>query len=212
MTTSDTTPPPPSREARQRETRAALVHAARTVFARAGYHGATLDDIARQAGFSKGAVYSNFDGKADLFLAVLDGNLEEVRGERWQLSSLLDVQQDGGAAALPTLEPEHQAVVRGIALATLEFIAAAMRDPELAPAVTDVATQLVDAYTGLLDEHPDDAAFDARELGTLLAALDQGLALLVLAGVAPTQGELLPRGLRRVLGLAPVTRAPDARG
>ena len=34
----------------------------------------SLDEIAEEAGFSKGAVYSNFAGKEDLFLSVLDGN------------------------------------------------------------------------------------------------------------------------------------------
>ena len=61
---------PVSRAERQEQTREALVHAARAVFARDGYHGARLDQIARAAGDSKGAVYSNFENKAALFLAV----------------------------------------------------------------------------------------------------------------------------------------------
>ena len=50
-------------------------------FSRDGYHGASLEEIADTAGFSKGAVYSNFGGKAELFLAVLDHNLSTLRGE-----------------------------------------------------------------------------------------------------------------------------------
>ena len=60
---------------RQQETRNALVFAALAAFARDGYHAASLEGIANDAGFSKGAIYSNFDGKADLFLAVMDNNL-----------------------------------------------------------------------------------------------------------------------------------------
>jgi AcrR family transcriptional regulator len=44
--------------------------AAAEVFAQRGYHAATLDQVAEVAGFSKGAVYSNFSGKEDLFLAL----------------------------------------------------------------------------------------------------------------------------------------------
>ena len=69
-------PDPISRRDRQRQTREAIVFAARAAFAEAGYHGARLDRIARAAGFSKGAVYSNFAGKAELFLAVLDKDIE----------------------------------------------------------------------------------------------------------------------------------------
>ena len=49
-------------------------NAAARVFAEHGFHGATLDEVAAAAGFSKGAVYSNFKNKEDLFLALLEAN------------------------------------------------------------------------------------------------------------------------------------------
>ncbi len=60
------------REQSQEVTRVKLLAAARTLFARNGYGMTSLDRIAEEAGFSKGAVYSNFSGKEDLFLAVLE--------------------------------------------------------------------------------------------------------------------------------------------
>lgn len=56
--------------------RQAVLAAARRQFERLGYHGATLDSIAAEAGFSKGVVYSRFASKDDLFLAVLEANIE----------------------------------------------------------------------------------------------------------------------------------------
>jgi len=53
------------------ETRRRLLDAAETVFHDQGYHAASLSHVASQAGFTKGAVYSTFESKADLFLAVL---------------------------------------------------------------------------------------------------------------------------------------------
>jgi AcrR family transcriptional regulator len=50
----------------------ALVDAAGEVFARRGFAGASLDEIAETAGFTRGAIYKNFDGKEDLFFAVRD--------------------------------------------------------------------------------------------------------------------------------------------
>jgi AcrR family transcriptional regulator len=66
-----------TREESKRQTRAAVLSAARDVFARDGFHGATLERVAEQAGFTKGAVYSAFDSKADLFLAVYEARVAE---------------------------------------------------------------------------------------------------------------------------------------
>lgn len=47
------------------------------MFLERGFQGATLEAIAREAGFSKGVVYSQFDSKADLFLALLELRQQE---------------------------------------------------------------------------------------------------------------------------------------
>src|SRR3954464_9745233 len=60
------------RELKQEQTRARLLEAAAQVFARRGCHVATLEEVAAEAGFTKGAVYSNFDSKEGLFLALVD--------------------------------------------------------------------------------------------------------------------------------------------
>jgi AcrR family transcriptional regulator len=58
-------------EAKQ-DTRRRLLEAARRVFLREGFHGATVEMVAAEAGFTKGAVYSAFESKADLFLALYE--------------------------------------------------------------------------------------------------------------------------------------------
>jgi AcrR family transcriptional regulator len=57
-------------------TRRGLLDAARAVFTKRGYHAATLDAVAEEAGFTKGAVYSRFESKADVFLALLEERIE----------------------------------------------------------------------------------------------------------------------------------------
>jgi AcrR family transcriptional regulator len=69
-----------TQERRRAMTREALVQAARTVFVRKGFNGASLDEIAEEAGFTRGAIYSNFDGKEDLLVAVLEHYNEEMLG------------------------------------------------------------------------------------------------------------------------------------
>jgi AcrR family transcriptional regulator len=67
-----------TRERRRQLTRSALVEAASHVFARRGFNGASLDEIAETAGFTRGAIYKHFDGKEDLLLAVWDQINERV--------------------------------------------------------------------------------------------------------------------------------------
>src|SRR5258708_19886673 len=74
-------------ERRRQQTRDYLLAAAAQVFAERGFHGATLDEVAAVAGFTKGAVYSNFNSKDDLFLALLESRYES---ETTSLRAYLD--------------------------------------------------------------------------------------------------------------------------
>lgn len=61
-----------TREESRALTRTKLLEAARVVIARAGYEGASIDRIAEEAGFSKGAFYSNFGSKEEIALELLE--------------------------------------------------------------------------------------------------------------------------------------------
>ncbi|MEE6282687.1 TetR/AcrR family transcriptional regulator [Georgenia sp. MJ170] len=197
-------PDPISRRDRQRQTREALVFAARAVFARDGYSGANLELIAREAGFSKGAVYSNFDGKAGLFLAVMDLNIETALAEGgW------DVFERTAQDAPPEgQDPALAAAMTGVALATLEFVATAARDEQLAGELAKRMEKLTDVYTSIAAESrvEGDPLSDA-DLGALLTALDQGSALLMLAGSVAIDQRVLRAGMQRLLDPA-ATRGP----
>ena len=57
--------------------KAKILSAARTVFAERGYDGTSLERVAEAAGFSKGAVYSNFANKDELFFELLTARIDE---------------------------------------------------------------------------------------------------------------------------------------
>jgi AcrR family transcriptional regulator len=61
-----------TRKQRQEHTRTCLLEAAGRVFARRGLAQASVDEVAADAGFTKGAVYANFGSKEELFLEMLD--------------------------------------------------------------------------------------------------------------------------------------------
>jgi AcrR family transcriptional regulator len=83
-----------TRDERKAQTRDRLIAQAHQVFLRRGFHAATLEEIAAEAGVTKGAVYSNFESKADLFMAVLDtrtrGRVEVYERVRPTMASMED--------------------------------------------------------------------------------------------------------------------------
>ena len=71
-----------TRKEKQAHTRSCLMKSAAKVFARRGLQQASIDEVAEDAGFTKGAFYANFGSKEELFLAMLDerfaGRLAEI--------------------------------------------------------------------------------------------------------------------------------------
>jgi AcrR family transcriptional regulator len=72
---------------RSQATRAALIAAARELFAERGYGGVGTEEIVRRSGVTRGALYHHFDGKADLFRAVFE-QMEEQLAQRFATEAL----------------------------------------------------------------------------------------------------------------------------
>lgn len=121
---------PPRTRPTRGEVRDRILDAASKVFAAEGFAGATIDAIGQAAGFTKGAVYSNFGSKDELFLALLDREFE-LRGE--QIATALESEDDIAAAA-QTLSRSVLDSVHGHAdyyVLLVEYWLRAVRDPEL---------------------------------------------------------------------------------
>ena len=72
---------PGSRREKQEKTRARLMRSAAKLFCRRGLEQASVDEIAQDAGYTKGAFYSNFKSKEELFLAMLDERFSDKIGQ-----------------------------------------------------------------------------------------------------------------------------------
>ena len=127
-----------TRAERQAMTREALVATARTLFLHDGYGATSLDRVALEAGFSKGAVYSNFKSKEALFIALAD---RQVRSRLVSLERAVSALTPG---ALPAERLDRDAIRSLLAavtsdpgderhwyLMTTEFELLALRDPEV---------------------------------------------------------------------------------
>lgn len=164
---------------RREDVRTGVLAAAREVFAEVGFQRASLESIARRAGFSKGAVYSNFDSKDELFLALLEP-------EAQQMADLLAgvVEPSGDLDAdLTTLARAIDAltVATPANLLFAEFRAHAAREPELAARLSEIRAHMIEHLGVQLETEIE--RLGARLLvprtdaATLFLAVINGLAL-----------------------------------
>lgn len=172
-----------SRVEKQARTRAELIATAAEVFARRGYNGASVEEIAEEAGYSHGAVYSNFAGKADLFLAVFEDYMAERAREL--AATQVDVAEDASlevrARALADQWMDRLALDRSSVVLHMEFIAHASRDPELAARFGTRSAALREAVAhyiaGYQEEAGEEFALPPADLALVLRALGIGLAV-----------------------------------
>jgi len=196
-----------TREQSKANTRERLLNAARTVFARGGYHGATVELIASEAGFSTGALYSNFDGKEDLFLALME---REIDAHAREISAAVEVRHSiaeratGGARQWMTMierEPE-------LLLLFMEFWAYGVRDPSVRPKVAARFAQMRELLTRLvadgMREFDLELELPAEHLALAIDALADGIARQKLTDPDAVPDELMGRVLS--LLFAAVTR------
>jgi len=123
-------------ERRRQLTRDTLLDAAAVVFARRGFHGASLDDIAETAGFTRGAIYKNFADKEDLFLAVGERFNDRVLNEFGELLGTGHALETVNVAAVAAKWRELQTSDPDFFVLGLEFNLYLVRNPALRERVT----------------------------------------------------------------------------
>lgn len=177
-TTSHLEPTALSRPSRT-EVRRRLLTAAADEFAEHGYAAAKLTEIARRAGFTKGAVYSNFESKQDLFAELFAERSLDLAGRVLAEIAGLDAADAagrGGDTISTWLVGEP-----GWALLVLEFGVRAARDPRVAEAYLrerrSLRTQLEELITERATEWHIADRVDAHTLAITVMALISGLML-----------------------------------
>ena len=105
-----------------------LLEAAARVFAERGFERASVDDIAAEAGLSKGTLYWNFKSKDELFRALMDEHLVRRMHEIFGVAESLPSDQDMAPRASTWLSAVVEDERRFVLLA-YEYWARAARDP-----------------------------------------------------------------------------------
>lgn len=169
-----------TREEKKAETRSRLLDAAARVFAREGFHGASVEQIAEEAGYSHGAVYSNFSGKEDLFIALSEEYaLARTRETAESFVGAGDFGKQVRSAADVWMERLRRDPETFIL--RLEFALHAARSPEVRDAFATRSGAIRLLIERILHEHAEAASVDyplpADELALIVRALGIGLAV-----------------------------------
>lgn len=211
---SQPTPARMTREQSKANTRERLLAAARSAFASSGFHGASVDEIASRAGFSTGALYSNFDGKEDLFLVLMEREIEEHAREIAAAVNVRDSVAEratGGAQqwmAMIDREPE-------LLLLFMEFWAYGVRDARVRPKVAARFAQVRRLLTKLIEEGAREfeleLALPAEQLAVAVDALADGIARQRLADPDAVPDELMGTVLALLFSAATRPAGTDTR-
>jgi AcrR family transcriptional regulator len=133
---------------RSEATRARLIRAAEKIFARDGFEAAKLEEIAAEAGYTRGAFYANFESKEDLFLALLEGEISSrINTVERMTRDLTDPREKLHAFREFFLTICQD---RRWSLLALEFKLFAVRHPEVKARLTAMNRRLVGPRIGLL--------------------------------------------------------------
>ena len=190
-----------SRAEQNDRNRALLLAAARRVFLARGYYAATLEQIADEAGFSKGVVYSRFASKADMFLALLEDRIEERAAQNADLARQLA--GSGNFTAMFDLAQRAERSAPGWRLLVTEFRIHAGRDPELNRRYAAVHQRTVagvaEVFASVSEGGGEGLPFPPSSLAELVLAIETGIALEQLASPDALGGPGLPV-VSRLLG------------
>jgi AcrR family transcriptional regulator len=186
-----------TREEKKARTRAQLIDAAATVFARRGFVAASLDEVAEEAGLTKGAVYSNFDSKEDLFEAVIDERFDKPLQHEVEEIEKLPVTQHERAMAGARLFIDAVQQERELFLLSLERRIYVARHPEHASRLGARYREQLGRVADMIDDQSKKwglaLPLPPAQMAIAVEALSQGMELQRLADPEGVPDDLLGR-------------------
>jgi len=169
-----------TRKESQARTRSQLLEAAGKVFADRGLQRATVDEVAGEAGYTKGAFYANFKSKEDLFLTMLDERfgkrLEEIDRVLESGASVQDQARQAGQDFTDYLrtDPEWSRLF-------FEFAVQAMRDDEFRRELVErhraIRARIAEGFESHKETIGGEPPFPAEHVAMMTYAMGDGFAL-----------------------------------
>lgn len=169
-----------TQEERRNETRQALLGSAMELFAQMGFHGASIDKISEKAGYSKGAFYAHFDSKENLFLTILqqqmEGYVNDIESILVQQASIEDF-----VVAMNQYYEKRKNLEQSSCLLNIEFLLYAMRDPSVKEKWSNLIQASVDQIASgikkLLGDVYPSKELTPEELAWAILSLENGISI-----------------------------------
>jgi AcrR family transcriptional regulator len=182
-----------------REGREELLEAALRVFARRGYREAGVDEIAAEAGYSKGALYWHFSGKEELLQALLEERIDAPERELVALLESAPPERDMSVEASREFA-RRITTQRDAVLLDREYWTLAIRDPELRARYTDRQRELRAALARGIEARArhlgtPDVPMPAEDVARIVMSVIGGLAVDELTEPGSVRPELLAETL-----------------
>jgi AcrR family transcriptional regulator len=200
-----------TRAEKQVQTRTRLIDAAARVFARRGFQAATVEEIAERAGYSHGAVYSNFAGKEELFLAVFERYMAQRIDEVTRASEVQGTFPERARAAADQWM-ERFGEDRETFLLHLEFMIHAARNPKLSKQLGErMAVLRLEVERRIAERAAKTATplpLPPAELALILRALGIGLAVEALNAPGEVNTRLYGDFVALIAGVLEGSRPP----
>ena len=183
-----------NQEQRRTQTHQHFIEAARTLFARQGFQGTSLDQISELAGYSRGAFHYAFDSKEDLLLALMRSCFET------DLQTLQTLRSAGAASQTDEFRArsDDTPVNREVHLLKLEFWICALRLPRFGEAYAREFAAYRSALASLIED-TSTSLFPPESTAAVLLALSNGLDTQKLIDPAAFPANLYDQVLQRVL-------------
>ena len=169
-----------TRKEKQVHTRECLMHSAARVFARRGLQQASIDEVAQDAGFTKGAFYANFKSKEELFLAMLDERfakrIEDIEDVIASDGSPVEKARRGGDqfARMLSADPEWERLF-------FDFSAYAARDEDFREELVTRYRAMRDGIATALRAHAEEmdkeGALPFEHVAAMTCVMSNGFAL-----------------------------------
>lgn len=160
------------------ETRRRLLEAAEAAFRRDGYHGASLERIAAEAGFTTGAIYSTFESKAGVMLALVAAMAERRRAVWAEVLSTTKTVEDF-VAEVSRQAAQEGAVERDWWAVVIEFMTVVARDEQLRAHYAEIHEEslstLADAIGTWMEREGKRLEISPERLAIVVNALGRGL-------------------------------------
>jgi AcrR family transcriptional regulator len=170
-------------ERRRQMTREHLLMAAAQIFAEKGFYGTSMEEVAGLAGFSKGAVYSNFRSKEDLFLDVLGWIYDQEIAALKETLRSTDAPSESRLSDFVTLV-KGQGIAAGADWSVLyeEFHLYALRNPEAKARLAELDRRDVEEVAKVIEEERERLGFrpieSATDAARIVIALIKGVSMM----------------------------------